>query len=250
MIPSLYRIRESSPLILNITNYVAMTPSANALLAVGASPLMSSCAAEMEELVRSADAVVVNIGCIDEHQFEAMSLAVDSAASIGKPWIFDPAGVAASRYRLESALLLVGRYAPAVIRGNAAEINALARGTLEDGQARGVSSVIGTDEARESADRLASAIGSIVCVSGPVDYITDGNRSCRVGGGSPMMSKVTAMGCISSALVAAFRAVCPDSFEACRAAMELMSETGAEAAGKSSGSASFAIAFIDELSVR
>lgn len=226
-----------------------MTPSANALLAVGASPIMSSCAVEMEELVRSADAVVVNIGCIDECQFELMSLAVDCAAAAGKPWILDPAGAAVSSYRLESSLHLVRRRSPSVIRGNAAEINALASGTLKTGQASGVSSVIGTDRARGSADKLAGSSGAVVCVSGPVDYITDGCRSYSVGGGSPMMSRVTAMGCIASALVAAFRAVCDDSLEACRAAMELMSVSGAAAAGKCSGSGSFSIAFLDELSV-
>ena len=40
-------IREQSPLVHNITNYVAMNIAANALLAIGASPLMSFCKEEM-----------------------------------------------------------------------------------------------------------------------------------------------------------------------------------------------------------
>ena len=43
-------VREKSPLVHNITNYVAMNFTANALLAVGASPVMAHAAEEVAEM--------------------------------------------------------------------------------------------------------------------------------------------------------------------------------------------------------
>lgn len=248
LIAGLGKIRGTSPLIVNLTNYVAMTPSANALLAIGASPLMSSCVQEMDELVHAASAVLVNIGCIEERQLEAMTVAVRSAASEGKPWVLDPVGAGISGYRLDSSKLLLGMNPPAAVRGNAAEICALASGRLDSSHSRGVDSLIGSGEAQDCALSLARQYGTVVCVGGAEDFITDGTRSVALSGGSVLMTRVTAMGCISSAIVAAFCAVSDDFFDACCSASRLVSAAAGEASLKSDGTASFAIAFIDELS--
>lgn len=87
-------IRSASPLVLNITNYVAMNLSANALLAVGASPIMSSFADELPELILSASSLCINIGCLDNPQILAMNVAADKAHSLSLPWILDPAAPA------------------------------------------------------------------------------------------------------------------------------------------------------------
>ena len=47
---TLQRIREKSPLVHNITNYVVMNNTANALLAVGASPVMAHALEEVKEI--------------------------------------------------------------------------------------------------------------------------------------------------------------------------------------------------------
>jgi hydroxyethylthiazole kinase len=53
-IEALARIRQRTPLIHNITNFVVMNSSANILLAIGASPVMAHCLAEMEEMTSLA----------------------------------------------------------------------------------------------------------------------------------------------------------------------------------------------------
>ncbi len=51
-------LRQKNPLVLNITNLVVTNITANALLAVGASPVMAFAKEEIEDMVSIAQAVV------------------------------------------------------------------------------------------------------------------------------------------------------------------------------------------------
>lgn len=238
------RIREESPIIHNITNYVAMGISANGLLAIGASPLMSSEQEEMEEISAISSALVINLGCLERLQIEAMYIAAEAAARSGKPWVLDPVGAGVSRLRTETALDLIGTYAPSVVRGNASEIMALAGTPFRQ---RGVDSAEESLAAAESAAALALEHDTVVSVSGPVDIITDGKETIRIFNGHPLMPQVTAMGCTASAITAAFLAVEDNALEAAAYAMALMGVAGEKAAAKSAGPGSFAVNFIDAL---
>ncbi len=238
------RIREQSPLIHNITNYVAMSLSANALLAIGASPLMSSEPEEMQDIVSKAEAMTVNIGCLEGRQLEAMRLAAEAAYIQGKPWVLDPAGVGVSTLRLNSCNELIRRFHPGVIRGNASEIMTLAG---IQATSRGVDASEESRAALAPAVKLSRESGAVVSVSGPVDYITDGSRIIAIQNGSPLMPQVTAMGCTASAITAAFLAVEKDCLTAAAGAMALMGVTGGKAAAECAGPGSFAVRFIDML---
>lgn len=235
-------IRKKSPLIHNITNYVAMEPCANALLAIGASPLMSSEPAEMRDLAAISSALAVNTGCLEERQLEAMELAAAAFSESGKPWVLDPAGAGASRFRTEAAMRLAGDFRPDVIRANASEIIALAGGRVSS---RGVDSADKAEDALEDAVKLAASLHCIVSLSGRTDYITDGVTVIALANGSPMMGTVTAMGCTASAITAAFLAVETDRLAAAASAMALMGLAGEAAEKVSNGPGSFAIRFRD-----
>lgn len=237
-------IRQISPVIHNITNYVAMSISANALLAIGASPIMSSEAEEMEEIVGLSSALTVNIGCLELKQIEAMHIAAKAAQRLHRPWVLDPVGAGASRLRTETALELIARYKPTVIRGNASEIMSLAGIPARQ---RGVDSSEESRIASIQAVSLARKHSCIVSVSGPSDYITDGNEVISISNGSPLMPSVTAMGCTASAITAAFLAVQDDTLEAAASAMALMGLAGEQAEAISKGPGSFAVNFIDTL---
>ena len=238
-------VREKSPLVHCITNYVAMSINANALLAVGASPLMSFCPEEMDEIVGISSALVVNIGCLDNQEIEAMKIAAAAALRLGKPWVLDPVGAGASRIRTETALGLIRDCLPTVIRGNASEILCLAG---EHITSRGVDSSALSSDAVEGAKALAQSSGAVVSVSGPVDYITDGETVLTISNGHPLMSRITAMGCTASAITGAFIAVGEDTLQAARNAMALMGIAGERAAARCAGTGSMEMHFIDELS--
>ena len=117
-------LRARRPLVHNITNYVAMSVSANVLLALGASPAMVHAAEEVEDFVAISDVLAVNIGTLSPPWVAAMRAAVMRARVLGKPWVLDPVGCGATAYRTQIAAELAA-LAPAVIRGNASEILSL-----------------------------------------------------------------------------------------------------------------------------
>ncbi len=238
-------IREQSPLVHNITNYVAMNIAANGLLAIGASPLMSFYEKEMDEIAQISSALVINIGCLDDTQIAGMRAAAEAFHRLGKPWILDPVGVGASKVRTQTALELIRNWKPDIIRGNASEILCLAGERI---CSRGVDASCSSNDAIEAAKVLALNSGAVISMSGGTDYITDGQRVETIRNGSPLMAKVTAMGCTASALTGAFAAVSPhDAFRAALHTMALMGTAGEIALSKSTGTGSLAVNFIDAL---
>lgn len=238
------RLREVSPLVHNITNYVAMNLSANALLAVGASPLMSSEPLEMEELSSLCDSLVINTGCIESGQLEAMRIAAGACHTKVKPWVLDPAGAGASRLRTDTALELVSEYHPSVVRCNASEIITL---DGKEVRSRGVDSAASCEEALDSAKHFAAQYGTVVSVSGESDLVTDGTSVFSISNGTPLMARVTGMGCTASALTAAFAAVDRNFLSAAVCAMALIGVVGEMAALESAGPGSFSAHFLDIL---
>ena len=241
---ALAAIRAQSPLVHNITNYVVMNNSANALLAIGASPVMAHWTAEMEEMTAIAGALVINIGTLDAQWIDGMKTAGLAASKRGIPIVLDPVGAGATSQRTAAALELIAYCHPTIIRGNASEIMALVDAGVKS---KGVDSKASSHDALEAARTLARASGSVVVISGATDYITDGTRVHTVEGGDSIMTAVTGMGCTSTALVGAFAAVEPDAMLAATAAMAVMSLAGERAAAKAHGNGSMQMHFLDEL---
>ncbi len=237
-------VRAARPLVHNIANYVSMDVAANALLAIGASPAMVHAREEVAEFVAISGALVVNIGTLSTPWVEAMILAAEAAGRHGKPWVLDPVGAGATRLRnaTVSSLLL---HRPSIIRGNASEIMAVAGGA---GVApKGVDSTNTTEEALAFAVSLARHESCTVIATGAVDIITDGRRVVKLANGSPVMAKITALGCALSAVIGAFVAVGTDQFTAGVAAVAVYGIAGEIAAEKATGPGSYRVAFIDAL---
>lgn len=238
------RVREISPLVQCITNYVAMNVAANVLLAVGASPAMVHAAEEAGEFAAIAGALTVNIGTLSPHWIAGMKLAAKSAAGAGKPWVLDPVAHFATALRRQTVADLLA-LRPTIIRGNASEIIALGGG---QSAGQGVDSRDPVELAEEAARRLAETQGAVVAVTGPIDFVTDGERSVRISGGSPLMPKVTALGCSLTGLVGPFAAVAPgEPFDATIAALAVFATAGVAAERGSDGPGSFAVRFLDAL---
>ena len=238
-------VRHNSPLVHNITNYVVMNNTANALLAVGASPVMAHAHPEVRNMVAIAGALVINIGTLDEYWVESMISAVDEAKTLHKPWILDPVGAGATTYRNEVLAKFIS-LKPAVIRGNASEIMALANHSLI--QTKGVDSTHQSTEALAAAEILTQQLGSVICISGATDIIIDQQRKVFLHNGNPMMGKVTGLGCTASALIGAFTTIeRTDYFDVTVAAMALLSVAGEIAAQYSAGPGSLQLNILDKL---
>jgi len=253
---TLDRLRAKGPLVQNITNVVVANNTANALLAIGASPAMVQSTEEAAAFAAVADALVVNLGTVDPEQAAAMHLAAASARAAGTPWILDPVAVGPLRYRSNLAVSLLA-HAPQAIRGNASEILALeslsavgeaARGAEEvRAGGRGVDSAHASDAALEAAIRLAIRTGAAVTVSGATDLVTDGVRTVAIRNGHALMTRVTGLGCSATALLGACLAVEPDPLAASAHGMVLIGLAGELAAERARGPGSLQMELLDAL---
>ena len=225
---SLKAIATRHPRVHCITNAVAMNYSANMLLAVGAIPSMSLAADEITDFVARADSLLINIGTLDEIRRQAIPVAIANASEANKPWLLDPVFINTSPNRLSYAQDLLA-HKPAVIRGNADEINTLS-GTTE-----------------HSPQTLAHEIGCIVAQTGNPDVITDGNRTITLANGHPLLARITAMGCALTALIGAFLAVEKDTLLATAQALLALGVAGETAAAQVAGPGSLQVILLDQL---
>jgi hydroxyethylthiazole kinase len=242
-------LRAKRPLVQNITNFVSMDIAANVLLAVGASPAMVHAPEESRDFLTLAQALVINIGTLSSPWVESMEVAAKAARSLGKPWVLDPVGAGATGFR-DSAVKKLIAHRPQVIRGNASEIMAVARVaglTQENVKPKGVDSQNSSAEAEDFARALAIHLQCTIAATGTIDFITDGTNEIRLANGSPLMARVTAVGCSLSALVGAFVGIERDAFVATQSALAIYGVAGEMAGEMAIRPGSFRTAFIDAL---
>ena len=262
------QVEKRRPVVQCITNIVTVNDCANALLAIGASPTMAHHPGEMADFAAVSDALVCNMGATES--LEAMMAAgLAAQESLGsakgdrqdgntkkerRPIVIDPVGCASSSFRRGKCLELIKAVHPACIRGNAAEIRALA---VDHDTGKGVDDLESTgsyisDNVRAVVE-LSRKTGAIVVASGETDYISDGIRVFEVRGGTAWMSRVTGTGCMLSSLLGAFLAIENSALSA--AACCSMMKAGAEQAleetiRRQGGTGTFHICLIDALSGR
>jgi hydroxyethylthiazole kinase len=241
---SLARLRELKPLVHQITNYVVMNETANATLALGALPVMAHAPEEVEEMAGFAGALVLNIGTLSSHWVEAMLIAGRAANARGVPVVLDPVGAGATSYRTETSRQILGEVDVAVLRGNAGEIAALVG---VEAEMRGVESIGGVSDVAALAREAARTLGVVASVTGPVDHVSDGERSATIANGDPMLATITGTGCMSSAVTGCFAAVAGSPFDAAVEALVAFGVAGEDAALDAKGPGSFHVNLYDAL---
>ncbi len=245
------KVRQENPLAGSVTNGVTMDFVANAQLAVGGSAAMVYLPDEGETLVAAGGAVYLNMGTLLPVYEETLPRTAAAAHAAGKPWVLDPVGIGIGQLRTD-LLSKLKEYKPAIVRGNASEIIALAKlwGLQQEagaeGGPRGVDSTDTVDSARGAAVALARYTGGAVAVSGETDLVTDGSVVAISHGGSPLMEKVTGFGCSQGGVLAVY-ATATDPFTAAVAGVAHYNLAGTRAAQNADAPASFKLEFIDEL---
>ena len=241
IINALHQVRAQKPLVVNMTNYVVMNNSANALLAVGASPIMAHSRQEMAQMMSFAGALVVNIGTLDSTWITRMRYAIEQANHYQKPIILDPVGCGATELRTATAREFSDLAKHLTIRGNASEIIALAG---KPSQARGVDALDSSEQALDAANQLIERYQANVVVSGPTDHILTKQSHFSLHNGSAMMPYVTGTGCSLSALTGAFAAVGDDTGLSAAAVMGVAGELASKI---SQGPGSLQVNLLDTL---
>ena len=210
-------VKENAPLTFCITNFVTVTDCANAALAIGASPIMSNGAEEGGEIVNIASALVINIGTLSKSQNELMRNSANQAKEIGKPIIFDPVGAGVSGLRNDMTKEIVENYPLALVRGNMSEIKAITQlinldlNETKDAAGKGVdvaeSDIISKDTLGANAlivKELAKELNTVVIASGPIDIISNGEKTFGLDNGDEMMPLITGSGCMLTTIIGSY----------------------------------------------
>lgn len=254
----LRRVRETSPLIHNITNYVTVNGCANILLAAGASPIMADECREAADITSICGGLCVNIGTLNARTIEAMLLSGKRANQLSRPCLLDPVGAGASPLRTDTARTLMKEIQFTVIRGNMSEIKALGLGS---GSTRGVDAdvadVVSEDTlpaAVDFAKALAKREGAIICITGAIDIVAEETKAYAVKNGTPYLSRITGSGCMLSSLITAFMAANPEeplhATVAAVCAMGLCGESAeARVQAQAEGTGSFLARLLDAMSL-
>ena len=238
------KIQNQNPIILNITNFVVTNSTANALLSLGAKPIMTPSLLEVEELVPIAKAIVINIGRLNEPSVQLMYKARVAAEENGVPVVLDPVGSGTTQMRTSTSLRFLNEFKPTVVRGNSVEIVTLAQ---ESGAIKSKQGPEGEDQTLHAVQALAKAKSCIVSVSGATDIISDGQTTYRITNGHPLMGRVTGLGCTTTSLIGAFLAVDNSPVKSANNAIALMGIAGEMAAKDAKGPGSLQLNIYDTL---
>ncbi len=251
----LENVRNTVPLVHNITNYVTVNDVANVLLACGGSPIMSDEAEDVEDITSVCGGLNINIGTLHKTSIEGMFRAGKRANELGHPILLDPVGAGASALRTNTALDLMRELKLTVIRGNISEIKTLALGS---GTTKGVDADVADavtgenlDEAVAFVKKFADETGAIIAVTGVIDLVSDGETCYVIRNGRPEMGKITGTGCQLSGMMTAYVTANPDHpLEAAAASvcvMGLAGEIGWSRMQEGDGNATYRNRIIDAI---
>lgn len=204
-------IRSNAPLIHCITNPISINDCANAVLAVGAKPIMAEHPKEVAKITSMASVLAVNLGNITDARINSIMISGKTSLENNIPSVIDAVGVTCSDIRLELAKEYINVCRPAVIKGNISEIKVL-NGLSSDAAGIDVSdkdTFSSDNEVKmkytgELVKELAKKTNSVVVATGVVDTISDGCEVYYIQNGCEMMSSITGTGCMLNVLIASY----------------------------------------------
>ena len=197
---SLKLLKEKAPLVICITNDVVKNFTANGLVALGASPAMSEYPEDLEDLLKYAGGLLINIGTLTDETWKLYQEALKIAEKYNVPAVLDPVACGAGAYRKKVSDDLINNYKLAAIRGNAGEIASLVGINVAS---KGVDSA-GVDNIDEIALAANAKFNIPIVVTGEVDAIAVNGEVITIHNGSAMMPKVIGTGCLLGAVLASF----------------------------------------------
>lgn len=254
------KLRKTNPLIDCITNYVTVNDCANAVLALGGSPAMSTDELEAEEFVTISNSIVINLGSPLQKNLTLMQIVAEKCKTTNTPLVLDPIAVGVTSLRNSATKSIIQINTPTVIRGNMSEIKAIGQLfniTSTDTKAKGVDVAendiitnVNVEENARIVTKIAKELKTTIAVSGVIDIITNGDETYLIENGNEVMSHITGTGCMLTCIIGAYTAVA-DPLDAAIISTLTMTIAGDQAQDKiiqkDEGSASFKTYLIDVL---
>ncbi|GEN31618.1 hydroxyethylthiazole kinase [Cerasibacillus quisquiliarum] len=192
------KVRDKNPLVHHLINYVVMNFVANGVISFGGSPVMAMEEKEAQDIAKSADAVLLNVGTLSHENISSMIIAGQTANKLDNPVVLDPVGVAATSYRSQVIKHMLKKIRPTVIKGNAGEIAHLVDIPWK---VKGVDSV-GEGNIEEVAVKAAQKYNTNIVITGETDIICTGKKIIQNTTGHPYLAKITGGGCLLGSIIA------------------------------------------------
>ncbi|MCT4595954.1 MAG: hydroxyethylthiazole kinase [Anaeromicrobium sp.] len=238
-------LKNNSPLVHHITNYVTAHICADITLAIGASPVMADAIEEVEEMVGMSSSLVINIGTLNERTVKSMIKAGQKANKCGVPVILDPVGAGATTFRYETTKKLIEKIDFTIIKGNLSEIKTI--GGLST-KSRGVDSIDMDSNSHNIGKELAKKLNCVIAITGQEDIISDGETTLVLKNGTSLLGSITGTGCMSASLIGSFLGTGISPLASASLAILTMcisAEMAAKRLSKDCGSKSFKTYLID-----
>jgi len=240
----LEKVRSQKPVVHHLTNWVTIYDCAQVVKSFGASPVMAHAKEEVEDMVKIASSLVLNIGTLTVDFVEAMKLAARSANAKGIPIVLDVCGAGATRLRDKKCFEIIDHAAIDIIKGNSSEI---ARIAGEDVRTKGVDAGEVKEDLIIVAKKLARKYNCAVVITGKEDIVAGIDKVCIVKNGHQMMTHVVGTGCMAASVIGTFAAVERDYVYAASAGLSCFGIAGELAAKKSKGPMAFKQNLLDSI---
>ena len=243
--PILESLKTNTHTIHCITSPLAANDTANVLLSLNQAPIMAEYKEEVADITKNADALLINLGTINEYKLAGISEALKSAKKNKVPIVLDPVGSSASKIRLKTSLYYLENFGIRVLKGNYSEIYSIYHKILST---KGVDSKkLDRNLMIEIAQKLATTYNIFVIASGKEDIVTDGRATIVLENGHPILPKITGTGCMLGGIIAGCI-----SHEISMASILTAISTiniAAELAEKDKGMGTFRVSLLDEISL-
>ena len=192
-----------------ITNSITSEVVANAILFMGAKPVMANDSREIKDFLKQADALFVNLGQLSQEQEKSILLASDYAGKVLCPIVVDAVGVGVSSLRRQLVEKLLKKE-PKIVKGNFSEMRSLCGLTTH---ARGVDGDVADqttraiEELREQFQEMTIRYPKTIFVAtGVRDLIVSSKHSLLLQNGVFGLEQVTGTGDLVGGLMAVFLA--------------------------------------------
>lgn len=241
---------QTAPLIHCITNAISVETVANALLYIGAKPIMTEDIRAFNDLALQTNSLLLNLGSLSLDKEKSILAA--SKLAIGKePVVLDVVGIASAKSAMKVAKKIIADQ-PTIVRGNISEMRALC--DLQT-HGRGVDGSL-LDQTDKELINLITALKqlpqeSIYVATGTKDIVVARNNVWVLSNGVPELDRFTGSGDTLSGLLAALLGEGASPEDAAIQAISYLNIAGETAKSKTvtSGIAEFRQLFLNELSL-
>lgn len=241
---------QTAPLIHCITNAISVETVANALLYIGAKPIMTEDIRAFNDLALQTNSLLLNLGSLSLDKEKSILAA--SKLAIGKePVVLDVVGIASAKSAMKVAKKIIADQ-PTIVRGNISEMRALC--DLQT-HGRGVDGSL-LDQTDKELINLITALKqlpqeSVYVATGTKDIVVARNNVWVLSNGVPELDRFTGSGDTLSGLLAALLGEGAFPEDAAIQAISYLNIAGETAKGKTvtSGIAEFRQLFLNELSL-